>query len=337
MARAQGKTGYSAKGGTEAEADADLARKLKSDPSQPFTLLKFAESAWFPTLRHRSKNTQKRYKDLFELHIREALGHKPIAAVTFADCQNWVNAFPGAAHTAHLAHCVLTQILRLAADTGAIPRNPAFRVSLPPKPEKRERVLTVAQAQVILEQCPPPLNCGVFLSMLLGLRLGEVCAVRWDDLERPKGELRIWQQAQQKNEKGGGIEMVPLKTRGSKRTLILPPDLIAEIDSRGDLDCEWVAARNGKQYPPETMSEHWRNWVRAEAQKGLKLSDWHFHDLRHSAAGLLYAAGVGIEAIAAVLGHTSIDMTWLYLSLKSEQRRDALQQLTTALKLGSVS
>lgn len=68
----------------------------------------------------------------------------------------------------------------------------------------------------------------------------------------------------------------------------------------------YVATLRGEPWVPDTITEYWN-----KAREDLGLKDWHFHDLRHLAAGLLAVAGCDLMVIAAVLGHAKPDLSLL--------------------------
>jgi integrase len=225
------------------------------------------------------------------------------------------------------AASVLSNILKMAVDYELIDRNPVSSLKLPAKSPKRERVLSVDQAAELLENCRgTDMAAPVFLAAVLGLRRGEIAGLKWSDLDRQRGELRIVRQ--RRASKGNGVIEKKLKTSSSKRTLRLTKGIVAEIDARGNLDADHICTRLGKPWVPDTITEQW-----VASRKEWKLEGWTFHDLRHGAAGLLYATGADIIEIAAVLGHKKADMTLTYTSAGNDRAASAIKGLGTALKL----
>lgn len=98
--------------------------------------------------------------------------------------------------------------------------------------------------------------------------------------------------------------------------------------ARGDLDCQWICTRKGKPWTPDTLSEEW-----LKHRGGFGLTDWRFHDLRHGAAGLLYAATGDLLMVAAVLGHSKPDMSLIYTGVTDARRVEAGQKLSDLLRL----
>lgn len=326
-------TGY---GLTEAAAEEDLRLKLLADlqialelPTKP-TLHDYAVACWEPQIRHLAPGTQKRYVGAYVHHIRDYLGTMPIDEIKRSDVQDWINGFvarnPNSAASARFTSTLLGTILRMAENDDVVARSPHRGIKVPKKPVKRERTLQVEEALAVLEACDKtPISAPVYLSMVLGLRLGELSGLRWSDLDRQKGELRI--QRQRQGVTRVGVVERELKTTGSRRILHLPQSIIDGIDRRGDLDSEYICTYKMEPWIPDTISEFWK-----ARREGLGLPNWHFHDLRHLAAGLLNAAGADLMQIAAVLGHAKPDMSVLYTSITQKQAKDALVKLEAFMK-----
>lgn len=319
-------------GKTAAEATADLERKL-SGPTTPSidetgTLHGYAKAAWYPGLAHLKPHTSRRYTDAYRHQIRDALGPHPLTSITPSQIQAWINGLrlTLAPNTVRLAVAVLSQIMALAEGDGLIPRNPCSRVRRPAKPPKRERTMELDAALDLLRAAEgTKWSAPIFLAAVLGLRRGELCGIKWSDLDRRKGELRIARQRRNLKTAGQkGVTEEGLKTTSSKRTLRLTPQLIDELDRRGNLDAEYICTRDSKPWDPERLTG---DFVRERAALGVP-DGWTFHDLRHLAGGLLSAAGVGLVEIATILGHTKPDMAWAYASANQKLQKDALEKLS---------
>jgi integrase len=332
-------------GRTPEEAEEDLRRKLddarwarSAIPADAGTTLHdFANDVWHPTLAHLAPGSRRRYEDAYRLHIRDELGPLPLREIDFQTLQAWMNRLsvkrlPNgrtiAANSVNAVRMVLVQILRLAYDLGAIDRLPTTRLRSPKRPPERERVLHPEDAARLLEAVDgTDLSAVVFLACVLGLRRGELCGLKWSDLDRVRGELTICRQRRRRYGGGGGAEEASTKTRRSARRLYLTPGLVAEIDRRGNLDSEFVCTnRRGEPWRPDSLSRRWLWFAR-----GFGLDGWTLHDLRHCAAGLLFAAGCDVLAIAAVLGHTSVDTTRLYVAVEERRRLEAVERLAKSL------
>jgi integrase len=331
----EGKT-YSAYGLSDEEAEEKLRAKLLSTSEikpakvdQGDSLDAFAQKVWMPRVETLSELTQSRYKSAYNSHIKPRLGDFDIKSLDMATLQVWMNSLELGAKSKIMVKSCISQILDLALDYDLIAKNPCRRLMMPKKPPKRERVLPIEKAIELLDKIEGDLSAPVFLAVLLGLRRGEICGLEWDKLDRQKGELKIDSQALGKVQKG--IVDRRLKTDGSKRTLYLTKQMVEEIDKRGNLDSRWICTRKGSRYFPDTLSEDWRG-----VRDSLGLADWTFHDLRHGAAGLIYAVtGGDLLAVAAVLGHKHVDTSLIYASLQANRRKEVIELLADRLGMSS--
>ncbi|MCW2620866.1 MAG: integrase family protein, partial [Frankiales bacterium] len=211
---------------------------------------------------------------------------------------------------------VLIQVLRHAERQGLVARNVASLVPTPPGPKAEGRSLTVQQARVLLEAARgQPLEAAFVLGLTCGLRPGELLGLKWEDVDLDQGVLRV---SRAVSRVGGTVQLGPTKTASSRRQLRLP--------AAAEQDLRQHRARQLAQQ--DLMGEHWqdlglvfptnrgtlsdpanlRRALRGVTEKA-GLGRWHPHELRHSAASLLSAAGVPLEEVADVLGHTSTRVT----------------------------
>ncbi|WP_223931438.1 site-specific integrase [Aeromonas caviae] len=128
----------------------------------------------------------------------------------------------------------------------------------------------------------------------LRARRGELIGLKWSDINF---NTRTAHLAVTKN--------------GSQRVLSLTADLLTELSQFREIGASFVFPHpSGLNRPFTEFDYHWQ-----AAKKAALLSDFHFHDLRHSCASLLAMNGASILEIAEVLGHKSITMTQRYSHL----------------------
>ena len=133
-----------------------------------------------------------------------------------------------------------------------------------------------------------------------GARWGEVTALRPIDVDRATGTVRItraWKPI------AGGYELGPPKTRKSIRTMNVPATVLDKLDYSGDF---LFTTRAGR--PVRSNGFHNRVWRPAVARAGLNPRP-RVHDLRHTCASWLVAAGTPLPVVQAHLGHESINTT----------------------------
>lgn len=227
-----------------------------------------------------------------------------------------------------LAVLMLGQIVRIAIDEDLIAKDPMRRLKLPKKAPKRERELPVERAVELLSAVKgTPLSAPIFLAVVLGLRRGEICGLKWEDLDRRAKTLRIRRQRQDMKGKLGVRELPP--KAGSTRTYYLNQGIVDELDSRGDLDSPYVCTCGGMEWRPDALTR----WFNSH-KEGLGLPpDWTLHDLRHLNGALLNAAGVQLTGIAPWLGHSTTAQSEQYVTHGAELKRADAQRLSKLLGL----
>lgn len=210
----------------------------------------------------------------------------------------------------------LGQALAVAERRGKVARNVARLAELPetevPTPR---RALTKQQATALLTAARDDRLEALFVTgLMLGLRPGELCGLRWTDVDI--GHRRIDIATALRRERGQ-LFLGDVKTRRSRRSLALPAPVIDALRAqrRSQLHERLVAGgawtdtglvfttELGTPIDPSNLR---RVFDRLTRQAGL--GHWSPNELRHSAASLLSAAGVPLEVIADVLGHTSTRM-----------------------------
>ena len=252
-------------------------------------------------------------------HLVPALGARRVRQLSAEDVSLFLQdlALAGYARASlEKVRGVLIQVLRHAERQGLVARNVAALVPTPAGPRAEGRSLTVGQARVLLEAAKGhPLEAAFVLGLTCGLRPGELLGLKWEDVDLDQGVLRI---SRAVSRVGGTAQLGPTKTASSRRQLRLPA-------GTGDALRQHRVLQLARQ---AVMGEHWadldlvfptsrgtlldpanlRRALRSVTEKA-GLGRWHPHELRHSAASLLSAAGVPLEEVADVLGHASTRVT----------------------------
>jgi len=233
--------------------------------------------------------------------------------------------------TVHQAHRTLRTALNQALRRGQITANPATIAKAPRLVEEEIEPLTVAEAQRVLKVAADRRNGVRFaLALALGIRQGEALGLKWRDLDTAAGTLTIrralqrhtWQHgcapacggkrgADCPARRGGGLVVVETKSRSGRRTIGVPPPLVAwlqahrqaqdkERDTAEDLWTEggWMFAQaNGRPIDPRDDYDEWRGLLTAASVRPARL-----HDARHTAATMLLVLKVPTRAVMDVMG-----------------------------------
>src|SRR3954466_14754133 len=246
-------------------------------------------------------------------HIVPRIGQRRLRELTADDVDKLMRDMANAGYSKHTmvrVHGELARILRFAERRGKVMRNVATLVDVPAGPKKQGRSLTVVEAKALLDAAAGDRLEALYVTGLLtGLRPGELLGLPWVAVDLTKGRLRVSQSLKREHNK---LVIGEPKTLRSRRTLDMP-QLVIEVLKRHleRQDKERVAAADawvetglvftttlGTPIDPSNLR---REFAKLTRKAGI--GHWHPHELRHSAASLLSAAGVPIEQISDVLGH----------------------------------
>lgn len=211
------------------------------------------------------------------------------------------------------------------------------------------------------------------MALALGLRQGEALGLRWSYVDLDTGTMMIrWQLQRQRwrhgcadaracanghhrpdcrpgctaharscpQRTGGGLQITELKSKKSRRTVAIPPQLVpalrahraAQLEERmragsvwHDRDFVWCQV-NGR---PIGAHADWDEWKALLKDAGVR--DARVHDARHTAATLLLAQGVDQRVVMEILGHSQMSMTSRYAHVLPQVMSDAADRIGRAL------
>lgn len=292
----------------------------------------FVQDDWspvvLPTLKYA---TQKSYQYYLRVHLLPALGELALQDISREKIQALLTqrlASGLAWETVHHLQCALSKILGTAVEWEYIESNPVKLAKLPRRSRvKRENVLAPDQIRRLVSELREPTRSLVLLLITTGLRIGELLALRWRNVELDSGVLRIEETVYDGHfdepKSRHSARLVPL---GPVARAVLSdrfdehsrahPDLLVFMSSTGrPLDRRLLLAR---QLKPVAQA------------LGLGTVSWH--TLRHSNATLHDSIGTPLGTLQALLGHSSSEITRkIYLHSLSEDRRTAVAKLEAML------
>ena len=229
---------------------------------------------------------------------------------------------------------LVAAVFASAARDQLIGRSPAQRIVLSPPPVQPVVPLTVQQVASLQRAMPKRMQAMVLAQAGLGLRVGELLALRVSEVDFLRREVHIIEQLHPRTR-----ERMVLKTPSSRRTLPLPQvvadALAAHLAEFGANDEGYVFTNaRGLSYQAHTYQYR----LRVQAQR-VGLSRVTSHDLRHSYASWLLLAGESVVTVAARLGHkdaSKVISTYGHLVPGTEDRtRRAIDSAWSAVDVPS--
>ena len=286
--------------------------------------------------------TRRIYEGYLRLYIRPGLGHIPLNRLTAKDMQRffaWLKTEGRADQSdgeTGLAdsqlrniHSLCWRALEKAVSENLIPQNPASGCKLPPARKGEMNVLSRESMQKLLIQAKEEKYYELFLlEFATGLRLGELTALQWEDLNLTTGELRISKQAVVI---GSEVVVTEPKTEVAVRTLLLPPKVLEVFrEYRKRNVSRWLFPSPKKEDSPLLPSVVRQRLHRLLDHAGCERV--RFHDLRHTFATLALESGMDVKTFSAMLGHVSAATTLdIYTHITDDMRLTAAANIDRSI------
>jgi integrase len=285
------------------------------------------------TIRTRSGDAYKpsairSYEQSLRTHVLPELGRLRLSAITRATIQDLVDdlvARGAAPSTVRNAVLPLRAIYRRAVARTDVLVNPTEGLTLPAVRGRRERIARAAEAAALISAVPTQDQAIWATALYAGLRLGELKALRWQDIDLEQGVIRV--------ERSWDRQTGPIapKSRAGTRRVPLAAPLRAYLAAHqlaqppgNDL----VFGRPDGQPFSQAVTDRARA---AWTKTGLRPIG--LHECRHTYASYMIAAGINAKALSNYMGHSSITTTLdRYGHLMPGNETQAAQMLTTYLE-----
>ncbi|MGY1736856.1 tyrosine-type recombinase/integrase [Geodermatophilus sp. SYSU D00684] len=306
----------------KATLEADRVRGISIEHHNRITVAAYARD-WAATRPHRP-TTARRTAGLIDNHIAATkLGSRRLADVRPSEVQAWATDRAKALAPSTLRSLVvlLRSIFAAAVRDRLVGASPVIRIQLPRADRERVVPLTVEQVQALAGAMPHRYRTMIIVQAGLGLRIGELLALRAEDVDFLRRTARVeWQFT---SGSGSKFRTEPKSPR-SRRTIPAPQvvlDALAAhwaIHTPGEDGSVFTTAMGtplGHTYYGQLIG-------RAVAAAGLPAGTTS-HDLRHHYASVLLAAGESVIAVAERLGHEDAALvlsTYGHLMPDSEDR-----------------
>ena len=316
----------------------ELERGYYCDPSS--MLLKDWITQWLDNyLPNIEATTRTHYRDDINRHIIPDLGHVMLKQLKTTSIQSWVNDLSDkkglSPKSVRNIYMNLKAALTKAVILRMLPYNPCEGVVLPKATKYKATIYTVQEMNHLLDVARgTDMFIPVLLATNLGLRRGEVLALKWEHIDFDNAIVHICEN--KVITENGALTKAP-KSAAGIRDITLGASVLRELKyahaqyNRNKLamgpafkDSGLVFSQeDGGAYRPESLTKMWNRFLDNHQLKHVR-----FHDLRHSCATALLEAGVDPKTVQNRLGHSDITMTLnIYAHCTQNMDRNAAQKL----------
>ena len=266
--------------------------------------------------RNLSPRTKESYDQVTRLYIQPTVGNVELEAVSPELLQLAINAAADrGGRQAQIVYALLHAVLRRAYRSRLIPWNPADAIDKPEHEQEQGRALSAADLAAV----EPWIQDDVALSLALyaGLRRGEICGLKWADVDLPLGVIHV--RRQRCRAYGQLIEKQP-KSRAGVRDIPIKRELLPILRAAYRLaPRDWVV-----DVAPEAIT---RRWSQLQKQQGIG-ERYRLHDLRHTYGSRLVLDGVNLRVVQYLMGHSKIDITMrVYSHCRADDARQELKRV----------
>lgn len=176
-------------------------------------------------------------------------------------------------------------------------------------------------------------NLGILLCLYTGMRIGEICALKWEDISFEESTIQIrrtMQRIQRRDAEGKKTVLLisSPKSSCSIRSIPLPDEIFSLIVERRESDASFfLTGKENRYMEPRTMQNRFKTIIRK-----CGISDANFHSLRHTFATRCVELGFDIKSLSEILGHSNVNITLnRYVHPSMEQKRKNMNLLSVYL------
>ncbi|WP_302823509.1 tyrosine-type recombinase/integrase [Eubacterium callanderi] len=291
------------------------------------------------------ESTLTNYQRIIERYLLPELGDLRLDTITVEVVQNFVKTLERRAlNTSTIRGIIgrLSSIMEKAVEAGLINKNPCGHIVIQKKWQTTTgKILTIEDQKALthwLLAHEHNLSLAVQLGLFAGMRISEIAALQWKDIDLKNGFIQVRRNVQRvKNHEAGqrktinqiGTPKSPKAFRSIPITSILMKSLKGYEKSTAKPEAFVITKKGGSAYDVRTIQRYFKKIISV-----LKLDNYRFHDLRHTFATRAKESGMDIQIISEILGHSETAVTMnIYLHITDLHKK---QEMVLLDKLNSI-
>ena len=320
----------------------------QNDPDMEVTTDQMFEDIaleWFEQTKTQVKEaTGNKYWNLLRLYIVPNFGNKEVSEITneyIRRQSDWLLKNGSQKGTGLSSKTVsdilnvLSNILKFAAQNG-LALNCDVRTIQIKSQGKQMEVLSRKEQERLCQYLYDELNSynvGILLCLFTGMRIGEVCALQWEDvsfLDKTIYIHRTLQRIQDRDNVGKSKTRIVIsspKSISSIRVIPIPDELLQLLRRHRAAFSGYLLTNDEKYIEPRTLQNHFKR-----ALQVCEIRQINYHSLRHTFATRCIELGFDIKSLSEILGHASVNVTLnRYVHPPMELKKENMQKLSSLL------
>lgn len=296
--------------------------------SQTVTFQTLTEQ-WLSTKKAKIKiSTHEKYLSVYCKHIDPAIGSMKAEKITSGIVNNLLldlcekTEISGSLF--NVIRYLMSAILKYGKQEGYF-ANVEITVEPARLHKNTVQILTDTQIKTIVKEVEnscTPTSLGIIISLYTGMRLGEVCALKRENVDFDNGVIHVHQTVQRLSDQRGksALTIGEPKSKSSFREIPMIPHLLKTLKKYGvkELSIEKYVL-NGREapYEPRTLQYGFSRFIRQ-----CEFQELHYHCLRHTFATKCIRAGMDMKTLSEILGHANAGITMnIYVHSDMEQKK----------------
>lgn len=324
---------------------ASCSTQITVTPEMSPDLFSSIASEWFNNIKPQIKeSTRNKYWNLLNSYILPTYGEQPLTCITYdfieTHCNTLLTSGGGkgiglSSKTVADILSVIRNILKFAIKKGKLVPCDGSTIQVK-HVSKGMRVLSKTEQEKLCQYLYSeldPYNIGILICLFTGVRVGEICALRWEDVSFSDQTIRVHRTLQRVQDSSGEgrrtkIVVTTPKSACSIRTIPIPDALLKILATNKESASGYLLTNSESKFvEPRTMQNRFK--------KVLKMSDIepaNFHAIRHTFATRCIELGFDVKSLSEILGHATVNITMnRYVHPTLEHKKENMQRLSSLL------
>jgi Site-specific recombinase XerD len=285
------------------------------------------------------KSTFSNYSGLIHRHIIPAIGKIPLAQLSCKSVQEYINREletgrldGGGGISVKTAKDIIGLLKHCIKPIGI-----ELQIILPHYSPPKIRILTPAERSALISAAKDKDNTeglGVLLSLFTGIRIGELCSLKWRDVSFDEGVLKISKTIRRiennENQDSKTIMVIDKpKSDCSIRNIPLSQFLLSQMipakENAGEED--YILSGCNRYVEPRCCQYRFKKFIKAAG-----IEDINFHVLRHTFATRCVELGIDVKTLSQILGHSNVNVTLnRYVHPAFEYQKECMEKVAASL------